>query len=99
MGSFGWSTWVSRARALFNLRRGESSHTLSVGDMIIDLPMVNQDGKTIRFEQFKGKLVLLTFIYTRCPFPDYCPLLTRQLRHRSKRNWKKIPRSTKKLTW
>ncbi len=53
-------------------------HTLSVGDMVPDIPMVNQDGKTIRFEQFKGKLVLLTFIYTRCPFPDYCPLLTRQ---------------------
>jgi protein SCO1/2 len=53
-------------------------HTLSVGDKVPDIPMVNQDGKTIRFEQFKGKLVLLTFIYTRCPFPDYCPLLIRQ---------------------
>ena len=53
-------------------------HTLSVGDKVPDIPMVNQDGNTIRFDQFKGKLVLLTFIYTRCPFPDYCPLLTRQ---------------------
>jgi protein SCO1/2 len=53
-------------------------HTLSVGDKVPDVPMINQDGKTIRFEQFKGKLLLLTFIYTRCPFPDYCPLLTRQ---------------------
>jgi protein SCO1/2 len=53
-------------------------HTLSAGDKVPDVPMINQDGKTIRFEQFKGKLLLLTFIYTRCPFPDYCPLLTRQ---------------------
>ena len=53
-------------------------HTLSIGDKVPDVPMINQDGKTIRFEQFKGKLLLLTFIYTRCPFPDYCPLLIRQ---------------------
>src|ERR1035437_5244167 len=50
---------------------------LGIGDTAPDVPLVNQDGKTIRFGQFKGKSVLLTFIYTRCPFPDYCPLLTR----------------------
>lgn len=54
------------------------SHFLKVGDQAPDIPLVNQDGKTIHFGQFKGKAVLLTFIYTRCPFPDYCPLLTRQ---------------------
>jgi protein SCO1/2 len=53
-------------------------HVLTIGDKAPDVPLVNQDGKTIRFGQFKGKAVLLTFIYTRCPFPDYCPLLTRQ---------------------
>jgi protein SCO1/2 len=51
---------------------------LMVGDKVPDVPMVNQDGKTIFFSQFKGKAVLLTFIYTRCPFPDYCPLISRQ---------------------
>ena len=55
-----------------------ASPILGIGDMAPDVPLVNQDGKTIRFSQFKGKAVLLTFIYTRCPFPDYCPLLTRQ---------------------
>jgi len=57
---------------------GPTPHVLIVGDKVPDLPMVNQDGKTLNFAQFKGKIVLLTFIYTRCPFPDYCPLLTRQ---------------------
>lgn len=55
-----------------------SRHVLMVGDQVPDLPMVNQDGKTILFSQFKGKVVLLTFIYTRCPFPDFCPLISRQ---------------------
>jgi protein SCO1/2 len=51
---------------------------LMVGDKVPDVPMVNQDGKTMLFSQLKGKLLLLTFIYTRCPFPDYCPLISRQ---------------------
>ena len=57
---------------------GQVPHALMIGDKVPDVPMVNQDGKTIHFSQFKGKIILLTFIYTRCPFPDYCPLLTRQ---------------------
>jgi protein SCO1 len=37
---------------------------------------VNQDGKHIQLHQYLGKTVLLTFIYTRCPLADYCPLAT-----------------------
>ncbi len=42
------------------------------GDQVPDFTLVNQSGKTIHFRQFRGKPLLLTFIYTRCPFPDYC---------------------------
>ncbi len=56
---------------------GAAPQVLRVGDKVLDVPMVNQDGKTLHFVQFKGKVILLTFIYTRCPFPDYCPLLSR----------------------
>jgi len=41
-----------------------------------DFTLVNQDGRQIHLSQYRGKSVLLTFIYTRCPLPDYCPLLT-----------------------
>ena len=57
---------------------GAAAQVLMVGDKVPDVPMVNQDGKTLHFVQFKGKVVLLTLIYTRCPFADYCPLLSRQ---------------------
>jgi protein SCO1/2 len=53
-----------------------ASHVLMIGEKVPDVPMINQDGKTIHFGQFKGEAVLLTFIYTRCPFPDFCPLLS-----------------------
>lgn len=42
------------------------------GDEVPDFTLVNQDSRTIHFRQFRGKPLLLTFIYTRCPFPDYC---------------------------
>jgi len=39
---------------------------------------MNQDGKAIHLSGFKGKSVLVTFIYTRCPFPTLCPLLSNE---------------------
>lgn len=32
-----------------------------------------EDGRTIHFSDFRGKVLAFTFIYTRCPLPDYCP--------------------------
>jgi len=49
----------------------------SPGDAVPDFKLRNQDGHTIHLGQFKGKALLLTFIYTRCPLPNFCPLVTR----------------------
>ncbi len=46
------------------------------GDTVPDFKLVNQDGRKIHLDQFHGKPLLLTFIYTRCPFPDYCPRMS-----------------------
>ncbi len=46
------------------------------GAPVPDFTLVNQDGKRVRLTQYRGKSVLLTFIYTRCPLPDYCPLMS-----------------------
>jgi len=53
-------------------------HALEVGEPVPDIPMINQDGKQIHFGDFKGKSVLITFIYTRCPMPAFCPRLSSQ---------------------
>jgi protein SCO1/2 len=50
------------------------------GDDVPDFALVNQSGKTIHLDQFRGKPLLLTFIYTRCPLPDYCPLMSSNFR-------------------
>lgn len=46
------------------------------GDEVPDYMMVNQDAKDIRLHNFRGKALLLTFIYTRCPLPEYCNLMS-----------------------
>ena len=46
------------------------------GDAIPDFALLNQDGKAIRLSQYKGKALALTFIYTRCPQPDQCTLMS-----------------------
>jgi protein SCO1/2 len=49
---------------------------LQVGKTVADVPLTNQDGQTLHLRQFKGKAVLVTFIYTRCPLPTFCPLIS-----------------------
>jgi protein SCO1 len=48
------------------------------GDEVPDFSLVNQDGKRISLRKYRGQALVLTFIYTRCPLPDYCPLMTSQ---------------------
>ena len=45
----------------------------AVGDEVPDFHLLNQDNKPIHLAQYRGRPLLLTFIYTRCPLPDYCP--------------------------
>ncbi len=52
-------------------------HVPSAGDPVPDFKLRNQDGHAIHLGQFKGKALLVTFIYTRCPSPNFCPLVTR----------------------
>jgi protein SCO1 len=52
-----------------------------LGKEVPDFALINQDGKRIHLHQYRGKVLLLTFIYTRCPLPDYCPLMSRNFAH------------------
>ena len=42
------------------------------GAEVPDYGLVNQSDQPIHLAQYRGKTLLLTFIYTRCPIPDYC---------------------------
>jgi len=50
-----------------------AQHIPAAGDPVPDFSFTNQDGRKISLHQYRGKVLLVTFIYTRCPFPDFCP--------------------------
>lgn len=52
-------------------------HVPAPGDVVPDFKLRNQDGRPIHIGQFNGKALVITFIYTRCPSPDFCPRVTR----------------------
>jgi protein SCO1/2 len=50
---------------------------LRPGEAVPDGKFLDQDGKPRGFGSFKGSPVAMTFIYTRCPLPTFCPLMDR----------------------
>ena len=50
---------------------------LQPGDEVKDAALVDQDGIARPLSSFRGHRVALTFIYTRCPLPEFCPLMDR----------------------
>jgi protein SCO1 len=52
---------------------------LKPGDTLPDGDFVAENGRTMHFSDFRGKVVAFTFFFTRCPLPDFCPLMNRNL--------------------
>ncbi len=46
------------------------------GTDVPDFGLVNQDGKRVHLAQYRGQALALTFIYTRCPMPAQCTLMS-----------------------
>ena len=45
---------------------------LLVGQTVPDFTLIDQRRKSVTVSAFKGKVVSITFIYTRCPLPNFC---------------------------
>lgn len=58
---------------------------LKPGDPVPDFEMTGEDGKSLRLSDLRGKSVALTFIYTRCPLPDFCPRMDAKFADASER--------------
>jgi protein SCO1/2 len=71
------------ARMVLNVTRGkvslrEPAKLLEKGDPVPDFLMTTQEGKPLKLGDLRGNVVALTFIYTRCPLPDFCPMMDRK---------------------
>jgi protein SCO1/2 len=51
-----------------------------VGSRIPDFELTDQSGAPLALSALKGKVVAVTFIYSRCPLPDYCPRMIENFR-------------------
>ncbi len=55
-------------------------HQPQPGEKVPDFALIDQDGKRIHLASFRGDALLVTFIYTRCPFPNFLPARLEKLR-------------------
>jgi protein SCO1/2 len=55
-----------------------SAHEALPGDAMPDVALVDQDGRPLRLASYRGKAVALTFVFTRCPLPEFCPLVMKK---------------------
>jgi protein SCO1/2 len=46
---------------------------LNIGDLLPEYHFTNQFGQAFSTAKFKGQALAITFIFTRCPFPTFCP--------------------------
>jgi len=52
-----------------------TTNALTEGSQIPDISLTDQAGRTRRLSSLGGHRLVITFMYTTCPMPDYCPLL------------------------
>ncbi len=62
-----------------SLTSGPSSQSLlhaaqlKPGDKLPDAELLAEDGKIVKLSNFQGRALAFTFLFTRCPLPDFCP--------------------------
>jgi protein SCO1/2 len=53
---------------------------LTVGAEFPDVQLMGEDGRPFRLSELRGNAVALTFVFTRCPLPDFCPRMGQQFK-------------------
>ena len=81
------SHWIESVRRVnaSNAELSEFPHSpkpgitpaLKSGDTMPDHELLGENGRPVRFAEFRGEALAFTFIFTRCPLPDYCPRMSR----------------------
>jgi protein SCO1 len=51
------------------------------GQPVPEVQLIDESGKPRALADWRGRILAVTFIYTRCPFPDFCPRMDRQFKN------------------
>jgi protein SCO1/2 len=81
-GNDGWIDQIKKTGNKINLpvesgpfRSALNVEPLNEGDLLPNYHFTNQLGQAVSTAQFKGQALAITFLFTRCPYPLYCPLM------------------------
>jgi protein SCO1/2 len=58
----------------------ETTSAVAPGELVRDATFVDQDGGRRVLSHWRGNVLAVTFIYTRCPVPNFCPLMDRHFK-------------------
>lgn len=80
-------TWIDRLR-LLSAAAADAGLTMTpakpalvkIGEPMPGFALVDQRGDAVTLTALRGQVVVVTFIYSRCPLPDYCPRMVANLR-------------------
>lgn len=68
-----------------SIRMARVVEELREGDTMPDYPFTNEWDRQVRLSDYSGRAIGMTFIYTRCPYPTFCPRQSRQFAAASER--------------
>ena len=54
---------------------------LNAGDAVPDVRLTDDNGQARHLSDWRGKVLAVTFTYTRCPFPDFCPRMDQHFKN------------------
>jgi protein SCO1/2 len=52
---------------------------------LMDFPFTNELGQPTTLGQFRGQALAITFFFTRCPIPDFCPRLSKNFQEAARK--------------
>ena len=78
-GTDAWLTRITRTGSVpLPAAADRPAPGLAPGDRVPDQTFVDQDDAPLTMGWADGRPVVMTFIYTRCPLPDFCPAIDRR---------------------
>jgi len=60
-----------------NATKAGNVREVKVGDLFPDAELLSESGQRVRLEGFRGRALAFTFLFTRCPLPEFCPRMSK----------------------
>lgn len=89
---------ANRLTLLNTIVRGSGVKQVAVGEPVPDFALTNQKKQRVRLSDFSGEVVVMNFIYTSCPLPNFCLRLANNFNVLQKRFQKELGRDLVLLT-